>query len=148
MIARLRTWLRSEALTAARAEIRQLHKDLAVEQAHCTKQVARIVELEQALSTEQMTTASVTSNVGELTKQLTTLKLRAEAAEAESARLRADTTYVQAERCECGGDAELHWRRVAVAALAQARRDRANAVRLTDELERVVHIAEQLERAR
>ena len=48
MIARIRALLaRTDELAAARAEIRQLHKDLAAEQAHCTTQVARIAELEQ-----------------------------------------------------------------------------------------------------
>lgn len=138
MIARILAWLlRTDELTAARAELRQVHK---------------------ALSAEQMTTAGLTSEVKEQTRRNAELLLRAEAAEATVARLSADHAYVQAERCECGGDAELHWRRRAEAAEKQARLDRANAVRLAndverlqliaDEAERLHHIVEQLERTR
>ena len=126
MIACFAAWLRrTDELTAARAELQQLHK---------------------ALSKEQLHTAGLSSDVSRLTKQNIALKQRADSFEAEAARLRADHTYVTAERCECGGDAELHWRKVAVTAEAQARQDRINAVAMADELERLRLKVDELER--
>lgn len=116
-------WRRTDELTAARAELQQLHK---------------------ALSKEQTIAAGLAADVSRLTKQNITLRQRADDADAIAARLQADHTFVTAERCECGGDAELFWRRRAADLEQQAERDRANAVRLTDELERLTHIAEQL----
>lgn len=157
MIARVRAWFgHTDRLAAARAEVRQLHRDLAAEQAHCTTQVARIADLEKTLSTEQMTMARLDAEVKRLVRQDNVINLRADSAIAEAARLRADHTYVAAERCECGGDAELYWRTRAHELEQQAVKDRANAIRLEgenermqlriDEADRIVHIAEQLER--
>jgi hypothetical protein len=116
----------------------------------------RVADLEAKLAKERMLSAGLTSDVGQLTGQVIALRLKLDIAEGEAARLRTDHAYVQAERCECGGDAELHWRTRALAAEQQGARDRANAVRLTEQLahmrervaeaDRVVHIAEQLRR--
>lgn len=128
-------WRRTDELTAARAELQQLHK---------------------ALSKEQMVTAGLQSDVSRLAKQTLVLRQRADDADAIAARLQADHTFVTAERCECGGDAELYWRRRAAELEQQAERDRANARRMADEMvllrerldeaERLAHIAEQLMR--
>lgn len=136
MIARILAWLRTDELTAARAELQQLHK---------------------ALSKEQTIAAGLAADVSRLTKQTLVLRQRADDAEAIAARLQADHTFVTAERCECGGDAELFWRRRAAALEEQAARDRDNARRMADEMarlrliadeaERLHHIVEQLERA-
>lgn len=126
MIARVRAWLRhTDELAAARAELRQVHK---------------------ALGKEQLLTAGLTSDINEQARQLAAARLQAEAAEAQASRLRADKSYVTAERCECGGDAELYWRRQAETAERQARLDRANAVRLADDVERLQQVAEEAER--
>lgn len=148
MIARLRAWLDrpvpADVLAARDTRIAQLE--------------AKLAELQSMLSKEQMLNVGLASDVSRLTTQNIHLKQRAEEAEAMATRVRADAQFVQAARCECGGDPELYWRRQAAAAEEQARRDRANAVRMADEIERLqlradeadrlVHIAEQLERAR
>lgn len=139
MIARVRAWVGAR---------RQLNEEITHQLATVAEQDAVIGRLSGMLSTEQLTTAGLTSEVKELTRRVAELLHRAEAAEATVARLQADHTYVTAERCECGGDTELHWRTRAVAAEAQAGRDRANAIRLTDEVERLqlkVDEAERLE---
>jgi hypothetical protein len=137
VIARLLAWLlRTDELAAARAELRQVHK---------------------ALSTEQMTSAHLDAEVKRLVRQNNVINLRADAAIAEATRVRADAEYVAAARCECGGDAELYWRTRAHEAERQARQDRANALRMADQVqywrerynaaEHQVHVAEQLGRA-
>lgn len=106
----------------------------------------RIAQLEKQLTKEQMHTAGLESDVKRLTTQTIELRQRADVAEAIAARLRADHAFVTAERCECGGDAELYWRQQAAAAEEQAARDRANAVRLADEVERLRLKADEAER--
>lgn len=106
----------------------------------------RIAQLEGELSKERLFAAGLEGDVKRLTTQTIALRQRAEVAEGIAARLQADHTYVTAERCECGGDAELYWRQQAAAAEEQAARDRANAVRLADEVERLQLIADEAER--
>ena len=128
MIARLRAWLAGSAADVLAA------RD------------TRIAQLEGELSKEQMHTAGLEGDVKRLTTQTIALRQRAEVAESIAARLQADHTYVTAERCECGGDAELYWRQQTAAAEEQAARDRANAVQLADEVERLQLIADEAER--
>lgn len=149
MIARIRAFLGAR---------RQLREEVDYQLSRVAEQDAVIGRLSGMLSAEQMTVAGLTTEAREATKRTAALLLRAETAEGEAARLRADHTYVTAERCECGGDAELHWRTRAVAAEKQAAQDRANAQRMTEQVaywrqrvdtaEHHAHIAEQLGRAR
>lgn len=148
MIARFRAWLDRSGPTPAA---------IPLEVALTAVLQARVAELEKQLSTEQLITAALDAEIKRLVRQNNVINLRADAAIAEATRVRSDAQFVTAARCECGGDTELHWRRRAAAAEEQAQRDRANAVRMADEIERlrliadeaerVVHIAEQLERA-
>lgn len=169
MIARLRAWLAApklaeeldfqlESAAQRNAVIDRLIADNLRATGRITELEEQVAGVEKRLSKEQLTTAALESEVAHLVRQNNVINLRADAAIAEAARVRADAEYVAAERCECGGDAELHWRRRAAAAEERARQDRANAVRLADEVERLrlradeadrlVHIVEQLERAR
>lgn len=139
MIARIRAWLDQSGPTPA---------------APVDDPAARIAELEKLLSTEQMHCAGLTSDAARMRGQIAALRFKLATAEAEAERLAADHTYVTAERCECGGDAELHWRTRAHELERQAAKDRANAVLLTervagmqervDEADRIVHLVEQL----
>jgi hypothetical protein len=118
----------------------------------------RIAQLEGELSKESLLAAGLEGDVKRLTTQNIALRQRAEVAEGIAARLQADHTYVTAERCECGGDAELYWRTRAHEAERQGERDRDNARRMADQVaywrerydaaEHQVHVAEQLGRAR
>jgi uncharacterized coiled-coil protein SlyX len=117
----------------------------------------RITELEARLSEEQLLTAHLNSQLQQRTREGRILNVRLDAAVEDLRQTRADAVYVAAERCECGGDTELYWRKRAVEAEKQAKQDRANALRLTDRIEywrqrldateRMAHIAEQLRRA-
>lgn len=132
MIARVRAWLdRSGPTSAAWPD------DLALAVSR-----ARIAELEQQLSTEQMTTARLEAQLKLRTAEGRNLNNRLDNVLAELEQVRADHTFVAAERCECGGDTELYWRRRAVA----AERDRANAIALTEEVARLRLIADEAER--
>jgi hypothetical protein len=98
--------------------------------------VARVAGLEKQLSDERFITARLSADVDRLTKANTVLTRQRDTAVADADRIRRDAVYTEATRCECGGDAELHWRRRAEAAEARSQRDRANAVRMADELAR------------
>lgn len=151
MIARIRALLaRSGPTPAAPSDV------LAARDTRIAQLEAKLAAVQRLLSKEQMLNVGLSSDVHRQAGQIAGLRLKLDVAEGEAARLRTDHTYVQAERCECGGDAELYWRRQTAAAEAQAGRDRANAVRLTDEVERLRllvdeaerlhHIVEQIER--
>lgn len=143
--------------TAKGGRVAKLTEQAAVDRARIADLEEQLAATAKELSKEKMTSSALESEVGRLVRQNNVINLRADAAIAEAARIRANAEFVSAERCECGGDAELHWRRVAAAAEEQARRDRVNAVRMADrielmqrrvdEAERLAHIAEQLERA-
>lgn len=146
VIARFRAWLgRSGPTPATPADV-------------LAARDTRIAQLEAQLSKEQLLTAGLTSDFVRQDGRITALRLKVDVAEAEAARLRADKTYVTAERCECGGDTELYWRTRAHEQERQARQDRDNARRAADQVEywrqRVdaaehqAHIAEQLGRVR
>lgn len=137
MIIRFRAWAASRRLLA---------EEVAFQLAKSADQEAVIARYGAMLTKEQMLTAGLTSDVARVTGQNIVLRHKADEAEAIAARLRADHTYVTAERCECGGDTELYWRRRAAASEAQAQRDRANAIRLTSDVERLQQIADEAER--
>lgn len=161
MIARVLALVaRPAELTAARVELRQVHKALAEQLAvntHLAKLCAaadgrtanmekKLAEVQQFLSKEQMLNVGLASEINRLVRQNNAINLRADAAIAEATRVRADAKYVTAERCECGGDAELFWRRQAAAAEKQALQDRVNAIALADEVARLRLIADEAER--
>lgn len=126
MIGRILALLaRTDELTAARAELRQIHK---------------------ALSSEQLTTAQLNSRLEQRKRENRILNVRLDTAIEDLRQTRADAEYVAAERCECGGDAELHWRKRTVAAEKQALQDRVNAIALADEVARLQLIADEAER--
>ncbi len=144
MIARFRAWL--GARKQLNEEIDYQLETVAQLRAFLNRQEATIAELQQSLSKEQLLNVGLASDLNEQARQVAAAKLRAEIAEAEAARLRADHAFVAAERCECGGDAELHWRRRAAASEAQAQRDRANAAGMADEIERLQLKVDEAER--
>ena len=106
----------------------------------------RVAELEKQLSTEQMTTAQLNSQLKLQANATRIGNLRLESAVEELKKVRADAEFVAAERCECGGDTELYWRRRAHAAEQQAHRDRDNARRMVDEVTQLRLIADEAER--
>lgn len=137
MIARFRAWLGARE---------QLAAEITYQLAKAADLEAVIARLEKLLSDERLVSARLDADVKALVRQNNVINARVDTAVAEAARLRADHTYVAAERCECGGDAELHWRGKAVAAELQARQDRVNAIALADEVERLQLIADEAER--
>jgi len=117
----------------------------------------RIAQLEKQLADERFISGRLSADVDRLTKAVDVLTRQRDHAREDLAEARRDAVFADATRCECGGDAELHLRHHIVRIEAQAARDRANAVQLAnenerlhlrlDEAERLAHIAEQLERA-
>lgn len=125
MIARTRAWLGAR---------KQLNEEIDFQVTKAAERDEVIARLTKLLAAEKFVSARLDAEVKRLVQQVNALGFRIDSAVAEADRLRAEATYVAAKRCECGGDAELHWRTRAVAAEAQAGRDRANALALTDRL--------------
>lgn len=137
MIARIRAWVGAR---------KQLNEEINFQLSKAAERDEVIARLEKLIADEKLISERLTGEVNRLVKQNNVINLRVDAAIAEATRLRADHAYVTAARCECGGDAELHWQQRAAAAERQAHQDRANAVRLADEVERLQLIADEAER--
>lgn len=90
-----------------------------------------IAQLRSKLAAEEFISARLGADVDRLNKENNDLTARLRAEQTEVQRL---STAGPLTTCECGGDAELHWRRRVVDAEQRAARDRANCNVMADRL--------------